>query len=96
MYLTTFTNNVIQLVVEGCLVSAIPEIFTSRIVDRMAKEKLNELAEEHQDIRFQREQLLDETKKLREGFNKCRKFRLRVSPGMYKFSTLRGSGLTLW
>ncbi|KAF5234709.1 hypothetical protein FANTH_12061 [Fusarium anthophilum] len=49
MSLRTFTDNVINLAVESCLVYDIPDILTPTKVDRMSKERLEELAGESDD-----------------------------------------------
>ena len=70
----TFTDNVINLAIESCLVCDIPDILTPTKVDRMSKEQLIELAAESSEVKSLREHLANEIELLEKGL----KYRPRV------------------
>ncbi|KAF4971540.1 hypothetical protein FZEAL_9824 [Fusarium zealandicum] len=74
----TFTDNVINLAIESCLVCEIPDILTPTQVDRMSKERLQELAAESDDTSSRRENLQEEVDVLRQGLAQCRRYRPRT------------------
>ncbi|EMT71082.1 Interferon-induced GTP-binding protein Mx [Fusarium odoratissimum] len=76
--LRTFTDNVINLAVESCLVYDIPDILTPTTVDRMSKERLEELAGESDDTSSRRKSLQEEVKILRQGLAQCRRYKPRA------------------
>ncbi|PCD26515.1 hypothetical protein AU210_012938 [Fusarium oxysporum f. sp. radicis-cucumerinum] len=78
MSLRTFTDNVINLAVESCLVYDIPDILTPTKVDRMSKERLEELAGESDDTSSRRKSLQEEVKILRQGLAQCRRYKPRA------------------
>lgn len=78
MSLRTFTDNVINLAVESCLVYDIPDILTPTKVDRMSKERLEELAGESDDTSSRRQSLQEEVKILRQGLAQCRRYKPRA------------------
>ncbi|POR33766.1 Interferon-induced GTP-binding protein Mx3 [Tolypocladium paradoxum] len=71
--LRTFTDNVVNLAIEGCLICDIPDILTPAKVDRMSKETLSELAAESEDAQSRREHLQEEIEILRQGLEQCRR-----------------------
>ncbi|KAK3896433.1 hypothetical protein C8A05DRAFT_20590, partial [Staphylotrichum tortipilum] len=73
--LSTFTDNVINLAVERCLVYPLPALFTSENVHQMTVEKLEELAAESPDVRTQRDDLEKEIRILKEGLRRCQRHR---------------------
>ncbi|KAH6886276.1 P-loop containing nucleoside triphosphate hydrolase protein [Thelonectria olida] len=82
----TFTENVINLAVESCLICDIPNILTPTQVDSMTEKRLKELALEPEDVQSRREHLEKEIEALREGKELCYKYRPRTvtarpSPG---------------
>ena len=79
MSLRTFTENVINLAVESCLVCDLPEILTPKKVDRMAEENLRDLAAESEAIQCEREMLQSQVKMLRDGLRKCQQAKPRES-----------------
>jgi len=79
--LRTFTDNVVNLAVEGCLVCDIPEILTPTKVDGMTNEEVEELAAETDDTKSRRDHLQAEIEILREGLEQCRKFKSRDFTG---------------
>ncbi|KJZ73242.1 hypothetical protein HIM_07439 [Hirsutella minnesotensis 3608] len=74
----TFTENVLNLVVESCLVRDIPNILTPTEVGLMSAERLNELAAESEDAQSRREQLGTEIDILRQGLEQCRRYKPRL------------------
>ncbi|KAM0546200.1 hypothetical protein ACHAPJ_010984 [Fusarium lateritium] len=62
----TFTDNVINLAIESCLVCDIPDILTPTQVDLMSKERLQE------------QSLQNEVEILRKGLAQCRRYRPRT------------------
>lgn len=77
----TFTDNVINLAIESCLVSYIPEILTPAIVDSMSMERLQELAAESKTTAARRQILQEELDVLRQGLERCRRYRPRPATG---------------
>ncbi|KAK3303067.1 P-loop containing nucleoside triphosphate hydrolase protein [Chaetomium strumarium] len=80
MSLRTFTDNIINLAVEGCLVRDIPTILTPRDVCGMAPETLEALASESQESRSQRQWLEREVRILQEGLRECQRHERRSLP----------------
>jgi hypothetical protein len=70
MSLRTFTDNVINLAVESCLVRHIPEVLTPRSVEKMGIGELNELAAESEALQRQRLHLQEQVRILSEGLLK--------------------------
>ncbi|KAK4070976.1 uncharacterized protein Triagg1_6343 [Trichoderma aggressivum f. europaeum] len=64
----TFTDNVVHLVLENCLISKLPDIFNPRVVTQMSEEILKRLAEESDEVKRERSQLADEIEKLKTDF----------------------------
>ncbi|UKZ61144.1 uncharacterized protein TrAtP1_002415 [Trichoderma atroviride] len=75
--LKTFTDNVIHLVIENCLVSNLPDIFSTKIVTQMSDDTLRQVAEESPKVREERTKLEDEIEKLRLGLQECQRSRPR-------------------
>lgn len=80
----TFTDNIINLVVESCLIRDLPDILTPTQVDKMEEQKIRELAAEGEDDQIHRDQLQEESKVLREGLEQCRKFKPRSVTGKFE------------
>ncbi|RGP81304.1 hypothetical protein FLONG3_448 [Fusarium longipes] len=83
----TFTDNVINLAIESCLVYSIPEILTPTRVDDMDEATLKELAAERSETTARRHLLNSEIEVLKGGLDTCRKYRPRpatVVPLSYK------------
>ncbi|KAM4066602.1 dynamin family protein [Hirsutella rhossiliensis] len=74
----TFTDNIINLAIESCLVCDIPDILTPTKVDRMSSERLRELAAESEDAQSRRRHLQDEIDVLRQGLEQCRRYKPRA------------------
>jgi hypothetical protein len=77
----TFTENVINLAVENCLMNDIPKILTPEKVIQMSVETLKDLASESSDILSKREFLQEQARKLREGLKICQQHRRRDVAG---------------
>ncbi|KAJ9130724.1 Interferon-induced GTP-binding protein Mx3 [Pleurostoma richardsiae] len=75
MSLRTFTENVINLAVEGCLVCDLPSILTTRKVDKMPDDILRELALESEEVQIERQILQEEVKMLEEALTRCNRHR---------------------
>ncbi|POR32031.1 Interferon-induced GTP-binding protein Mx3, partial [Tolypocladium paradoxum] len=73
----TFTDTVINLAIESCLICDLPDILTPTQVDRMDEKQLRELAAESEDAHSRREQLDGEIAVLRQGLEQCRKYKPR-------------------
>ncbi|KAH7109954.1 P-loop containing nucleoside triphosphate hydrolase protein [Dactylonectria macrodidyma] len=73
----TFTDNVINLAIESCLVRDIPDILTPTKVHRMSEARLEELAGESEDSKARRENLKEEIDILRQGLAQCLRYRPR-------------------
>lgn len=79
--LRTFTENMIVLVIENCLVEDIPNVFTTEKVSGMEDEELERLAAESEDIRIERSAVRTEYESLRKGLQLCNRYRERKAPG---------------
>ncbi|KAF4964584.1 hypothetical protein FSARC_7490 [Fusarium sarcochroum] len=77
----TFTDNVTNLAIESCLVCDMPDILTPTQVDRMSKERLQELAAETDETLSRRKHLQEEVEILRKGLDQCRRYRPRTVTG---------------
>jgi hypothetical protein len=85
----TFTDNVINLAIESCLVHSIPEILTPTEVDGMDDVRLEELAAERSETTSRRDLLNAEIKVLKGGLDTCRKYKPRPATGMrYTYVTI--------
>ncbi|KAH7122018.1 P-loop containing nucleoside triphosphate hydrolase protein [Dactylonectria estremocensis] len=74
----TFTDNVVNLAIESCLICHIPDILTPTMVDRMSEEELNELATESTGTISRRKRLREEIDILRLGLAKCQRYKPRA------------------
>lgn len=83
MSLRTFTENVVNLAVENCLISDLPTILTPSMVIRMDQERLFELASESEEVQAARRELQREANILREGLEKCQRSRLHERTGRF-------------
>ncbi|KAH0531335.1 hypothetical protein TsFJ059_000180 [Trichoderma semiorbis] len=77
MSLRTFTDNVVHLVIENCLISEIPHIFSARAVLRMTDDALERLAKESDQVKAERSKLAGEIEKLKTGLQICQRSRPR-------------------
>ncbi|KAI1122449.1 P-loop containing nucleoside triphosphate hydrolase protein [Nemania abortiva] len=77
--LRNFTDNVIILAVENCLVKELPTILTTSAVSQMKDDMLEKLAAESADIQTQRKELDIECEKLEKGLDLCKTYRGRNS-----------------
>ncbi len=83
-------DTVVNLAVENCLISEVPNILTARKVDAMTVDELKELASESEETQMNRSRLLDEVRILKEGHRKCQRHKPRETPAQPR---LFGSGL---
>ncbi|KAH6847510.1 hypothetical protein B0I37DRAFT_431099 [Chaetomium sp. MPI-CAGE-AT-0009] len=79
MSLRVFTDNVMTLALENCLMSDIPNILSPEKVYDMTDDKVTTLAAESKQIRREREELQIQLEKLRMGLAVCREHRPRHS-----------------
>ncbi|KAI1209457.1 P-loop containing nucleoside triphosphate hydrolase protein [Annulohypoxylon truncatum] len=77
MSLRTFTDNMIVLAIENCLIRDLPSIFTSEKVNQMEDNELERLASESPEIKLERKELQEEYDALMKGLQICNKFRER-------------------
>ncbi|ORY67753.1 P-loop containing nucleoside triphosphate hydrolase protein [Pseudomassariella vexata] len=82
MSLCTFTENVINLAVENCLVCNISDILTATKVHRMSDEELRQLASESDDVQSRRQSLRKEVERLKDALRRCQPYRPRQSTGL--------------
>ncbi|RFN55174.1 hypothetical protein FIE12Z_427 [Fusarium flagelliforme] len=75
----TFTDNVVNLAIESCLVCSIPEILTPTKVDGMSDTELEDLAAERIETTSRRHLLDTEIKILQDGLTTCRKHKPRIA-----------------
>ncbi|KAH6993347.1 P-loop containing nucleoside triphosphate hydrolase protein [Fusarium venenatum] len=73
----TFTDNVINLAIESCLVHSIPEILTPTEVDGMDDVRLKELAAERSETTSRRALLNADIELLKKGLDTCRRYKPR-------------------
>jgi hypothetical protein len=78
MALRTFTDNVINLAVESCLVQDLSNIFTPRQVSNMDESMLQKLAAESPEVHDLRAQLEEDVRLLKEGLERCRPYKPRA------------------
>ncbi|KAK8130839.1 hypothetical protein PG984_007277 [Apiospora sp. TS-2023a] len=75
MALRTFTDNVVILAIENCLIQELPSIFTTEMVNQMNETELDRLASESEDVREERAQLQKEHDALKDGLKSCNRYR---------------------
>ncbi|KAK8053611.1 hypothetical protein PG996_012912 [Apiospora saccharicola] len=80
MALRTFTDNVIILAIENCLIQELPSIFTTEMVNQMDDTELDRLASESEDVKEERAQLQKEHDALKGGLKSCNRYRERGVP----------------
>ncbi|KAI0448326.1 P-loop containing nucleoside triphosphate hydrolase protein [Xylaria acuta] len=85
--LRIFTDNVIILAIENCLIKDLPTIFTTSVVSQMDDDMLERLAAESADIQVERAGLELECEVLQKGLDLCKTYRTRnstVLPGPFQ------------
>ncbi|KAM0807103.1 putative GED domain-containing protein [Seiridium cardinale] len=75
--LRTFTENMVILAIENCLIEDLPHLFTSEKVNQMENEELEQLAAETEELRLERAQVKEEHDSLKKGLEFCSKYRKR-------------------
>ncbi|ETS83072.1 hypothetical protein PFICI_04948 [Pestalotiopsis fici W106-1] len=73
--LHTFTDNMIVLVIENCLIEDLPNIFTLQFVGQMDDQELEKFAAESNEIIKQRSVLRDECEALERGLDFFRRYK---------------------
>ncbi|KAI1342492.1 P-loop containing nucleoside triphosphate hydrolase protein [Xylariaceae sp. FL0016] len=79
MSIRTFTDNVMILAIENCLISELPTILTTNQVNCMDDEELKNLASESTDTQTERAELQLEYDAMQKGLRICNKFRAHGS-----------------
>lgn len=77
MSLRTFTDNVVVLAVENCLVRDLPFVITTERFKQMTDDELEQLASEAADIQETRQQQQVELDFLRESLQACLKWKMK-------------------
>ncbi len=77
----TFTENIINLAAENCLVCDLPDILTAGMVFKMSEDRLREIASESDEVMAERGRLQDEVTILEKGLHKCRLNKPRTMTG---------------
>ncbi len=75
MALRTFSENVIHLAAESCLVQDLPRILTPSMVLEMKEENLEILASESEDVKSKRQYLQVDIERLKDGLKMCQKYK---------------------
>ncbi|KAI1174661.1 P-loop containing nucleoside triphosphate hydrolase protein [Nemania sp. FL0916] len=75
--LRNFTDNVIILAIENCLVKDLPAILTTHAVSQMTDDMLTKLAAESPEIQVERTELNVQYAALRKGLDTCKMYRGR-------------------
>lgn len=74
MSLRVFTDNIMILALENCLISDIPNILTPDKVYDMRDEDAEALAAESEQIQTERNRLQSQLERLRKGLAACRRY----------------------
>ncbi|KAI1417105.1 P-loop containing nucleoside triphosphate hydrolase protein [Hypoxylon sp. FL1857] len=77
MSLRTFTDNVIILAVENCLIKDLPSIVTAGGFSQMEDAEIGQLASEAPEIQEERKKLQEDCEAFEEGLRICNKYKLR-------------------
>ena len=77
-----FTDNVVNLALESCLIRQIPTIMSTKKVDGMSLDELEALAAESEEVRKHRLDIQEEVKILEEELGKCKRHKPRPLTGM--------------
>ncbi|KAI1269365.1 P-loop containing nucleoside triphosphate hydrolase protein [Xylariaceae sp. FL1019] len=80
--LRTFTDNMIVLAIENCLVNELPTILTTSRVSQMEDDELIKLAAESTDIQTERTELQAEYEALKQGLDLCKSYKARKPPAI--------------
>lgn len=75
MSLSTFTENIMILAVENCLIRKIPDMFASTMITSMNDDMLARLASETRKVREERETLQQDLGVLDSGLRECKRYR---------------------
>ncbi|KAI1322603.1 hypothetical protein F5Y16DRAFT_413177 [Xylariaceae sp. FL0255] len=82
--LRTFTDNVIVLATENCLIKDLPSILTTSEVSQMENDRLERLAAESSELQVERAELQAEYEALKKGIDLCKSYKSRKSTGLYQ------------
>lgn len=90
----TFTENVINLAIENCLVSDLADILTAGMVFKMSEDKLRQIASESEEVIAERSRMQDEVAILEQALYKCRLNKPRATTGSLIHYLSAGPDLT--
>lgn len=86
----TFTENVVNLAIENCLVCHVEGMFTPKKVNLMDDEDLRDIASESSNVTFEREMLQGEVMKLKDGLRMCQRHKPRgATSSFFRFPPRR-------
>ncbi|OIW28338.1 hypothetical protein CONLIGDRAFT_644532 [Coniochaeta ligniaria NRRL 30616] len=94
MSLRIFTDNIIILAIENCLICELPSILEPNMVNGMADTQVKELVAERPEVTEERERLEKTLTSLREGLRACRRHRV-IEPTGSSSSSCQGALHTL-
>jgi hypothetical protein len=81
MSLKIFTDNIIILAVENCLICELPSILEPNMVNHMDDDQIKELVAERPEVTEERERLQKALNALKEGLKACRRHRVLEPTG---------------
>lgn len=80
----TFAENVINLAIESCLISEIPNILTPTLVSRLSDDRVAEMAAESEATQLRRRYLEEDIETLHQGLAEYRRFQPRITASELK------------
>lgn len=81
MSLKIFTDNIIILAIENCLICELPSILEPNMVNSMNDDQIKELVAERTEVTEERARLQKELTALQEGLKACRRHRVLEPTG---------------
>ncbi|KAI2467191.1 P-loop containing nucleoside triphosphate hydrolase protein [Annulohypoxylon bovei var. microspora] len=84
--LRTFTDNIVVLAIENCLIRDLPSIFTTEKVNQMEDDELERLASESPEMILERAELREELDALKKGLQICNSFKGRKATSVSSIS----------
>ncbi|KAI1498932.1 P-loop containing nucleoside triphosphate hydrolase protein [Biscogniauxia marginata] len=98
--LRTFTENMVVLAIENCLIRDLPLIFTTETVNQMEDSELERLASESPGIRQERTEIRAEHDILKKGLQLCKKFKARnstiVPSALFEMGSIPSMQASVW
>lgn len=84
MSLKIFTDNVIILAIENCLITELPNILEPNMVNSMSDDEIRELVSELPEVTEERKNLEKALASLNEGLKECRRHHVPKPAGRLK------------